>query len=78
MSTAELNQKKLDLIAWINELSDESMIGLLASFKTSAISNDWWEKLSKPQQTAIQRGLEDVENGQVFSSEQFWKRVKNG
>jgi hypothetical protein len=29
MSTAELNKTKLDLIAWINRLSDENVIAFL-------------------------------------------------
>lgn len=35
MSTAELNKKKLDLIAWINRLSDENVIEFLEGLKKS-------------------------------------------
>lgn len=31
MSNAELNKKKLDLIAWINRLSDEPIVDLASN-----------------------------------------------
>jgi hypothetical protein len=77
MSTAELNKKKLDLIAWINRLSDETIIEFLDGLKKSKSKVDWWEELIEEQQTLIQAGIDDVENGNVFSSIQFWKALKN-
>ena len=35
MSRAELNKKKLDLIAWINRLSDENSVEFLEGVKKS-------------------------------------------
>jgi len=78
MSTAELNKKKLDLIAWINRLSDENIIEFLDGLKKSKSKNDWWEELSENQQKMLQNGLDDIENGNVISSTQFWKELKNG
>jgi hypothetical protein len=78
MSTAELNKKKLDLIAWINRLSDENIIEFLDGLKKSKSKNDWWEELSVNQQKMLQNGLDDIENGNVISSTQFWKELKNG
>jgi hypothetical protein len=37
MSIAELNKKKLDLIAWINRLSDENIIEFLDGLKESKL-----------------------------------------
>jgi hypothetical protein len=77
MSTAELNQTKLDLIAWINRLSDENMIAFLDGLKKSKSKDDWWDDLSENQQKIVRNGLEDIESGNVISSAQFWEELKN-
>lgn len=78
MSTAELNQTKLDLIAWINRLSDENMIEFLDGLKRSKSKQDWWDDLSENQQKMLRNGMDDIESGNVISSSQFWKELKNG
>lgn len=78
MSTAELNQTKLDLIAWINRLSDENMIEFLDGLKKSKSKDDWWDDLSENQQKMLRNGKDDIESGNVISSSQFWEELKNG
>ena len=78
MSTAELNQTKLDLIAWNNRLSDENMIEFLDGLKRSKSKQDWWDDLSENQQKMLRNGMDDIESGNVISSSQFWKELKNG
>lgn len=78
MSTAELNKTKLDLIAWINKLSDENIIEFLDSLKSSSSNDDWWDELSISQKQLLKNGLEDIDKGNVISSSQFWKTLKNG
>jgi hypothetical protein len=78
MSTAELNQTKLDLIAWINRLSDENMIKFLDCLKKSKSKDDWWDDLSEYQQKMLRNGMDDIESGNVISSSQFWEELKNG
>ena len=78
MLTAELNQPKLDLIAWINRLSDENMIEFLDGLKKSKSKDDWWDDLSENQQRMLQNGMDDIKSRNVISSSQFWKELKNG
>ncbi len=78
MSTAELNKMKLDLIAWINKLSDENLIEFLDGLKRSKSNSDWWDSLSESQKKMVQNGLDDIEKGDIISSNQFWKELKNG
>lgn len=78
MSSAELNQKKLELIAWINRLTDEKVIEFLDGLKSSKTKDDWWDELSPSQQQLIRKGLNDIEAENVISSEQFWNKLKNG
>ena len=77
MSAAELYKAKLDLIAWINQLSDVQMIEFLEGLRNSEMKEDGWESLPESHKTQIEKGLEAMEKGDVLSSEVFWKRLKN-
>jgi hypothetical protein len=78
MSAAELNQKKLELIAWINRLTDAHIIEFLEGLKSSKSSDDWWDELSISQKQLLQKGLDDIDKGNVVSSSEFWNKLKNG
>ena len=77
MSVEEIKQTKSNLIGWIEQLSDTSMLSFLESLKDSKTDNDWWDNLSKSQIERINEGLADAENGRVVSSNDFWKKLKN-
>ena len=77
MSTAELNSIKLNLIAWINQLSDADVIGFLDGLRISRAKTDWWEELSSAQQKEILSGMKDTEDGKVMDSSRFWENLKN-
>jgi len=77
MSTAELNEIKLDLIAWINQISDVDLISLLEGIRNSRSKGDWWDELSTNQKKIILSGLRDAEAGKLISSRSFWKKLKN-
>jgi len=77
MSTAELNGIKLDLIAWINQLSDSDLIFFLDGLRVSRDKKDWWEELSTAQKKQVLAGLKDAEEGRVMDSETFWKKLNN-
>jgi len=78
MSVAEIKKTKLDLIAWIEQLSDVNMLTLLDSLRSSKSDNEWWDNLTENQKQHINEGLNDVENGRVVSSETFWNKLRNG
>ena len=78
MSAAEINQTKLSLIAWIEQLSDTSTLAFLEGLKESKSSNDWWENISESQRQHINKGLSDAKAGRTVSSSEFWNRLKNG
>lgn len=78
MSTAELNRKKLDLIAWINNLTDEHLIDILDDLKKSKTKkDDWWNELSEIQKKIVENGLKDIEQGDLISSSEFWNKLKS-
>jgi hypothetical protein len=78
MSVAEIKKAKLDLIAWIEGLSDVNLLTILNGLKDSRLEKDWWDDLSENQKRHLNEGLEDAKEGRVMSSEAFWKKLKNG
>lgn len=76
MSTADLNKIKLDLIAWINDLSDENVLAFMNGVRQSHTTEDWWDQLSNTQRESIEAGLKDVEAGRVMGSQAFHKILK--
>lgn len=77
MSTTELNRVKLNLIAWIHQLSDANLISFLEGLKNSNSQKDWWDELTEEQKKIVLNGLKDAEEGKLYSSEEFWKKIKN-
>ena len=77
MSAAELKGIKLNLIDWINQLSDADLIIFLDSLRISRAKSDWWEDLSVAQQKQVLAGLQDAENNKLMHSKDFWKSLTN-
>jgi len=77
MRISELNKKKLDLIAWINQLSNKNTIEFLDNLKRATSKDDWWDELSDNEQIKLQNGINNIKEGNVISSAQFWKELKN-
>jgi len=78
MSVAEIKKTKMDLIAWIEQLSDVNMLTVLDGLRNSRSDIDWWDNLTENQKQHISDGLNDAENGRIVSSSTFWDRLKNG
>jgi predicted transcriptional regulator len=72
----DVKEKKLDLIDWLVNLTDETIIEKVYDFKKTA-SQDWDEELSKEEKLGIERGLEDFEEGRVSTHEQVTERIKS-
>lgn len=77
MSVAEIKQTKMNLIAWIEQLSDVNMLSVLENLKNSKTNGDWWDELSESQKKSLNQGLKDIEAGRTVSSAEFWKRLKD-
>ena len=78
MTTAtELNGIKLNLIDWINGLTDAEIITFLDGLRISNSKKDWWNELSIQQQKQVLAGLQDANNENVLESNEFWSKLKN-
>ena len=77
MTTFELQTTRTELKAWIDNLNDESVLDLLHSIKlsTSELKKDWWNELTEREQEDVNVGLKDLEEGNILSSKEFWRKV---
>jgi len=62
--------QKLDLIRWITELNDLSVLAQVNAIKESVITESYTEMQS------IERGLEDIQQGRIISHTQARKRYE--
>ena len=77
MNRDELNRIKMDLIDWINKLSDADLIQFLDGLRISRAQNDWWEELPVAQNKQILAGLKDADEGKLMDSKKLWERLSN-
>jgi len=78
MSVAEVKETKTNLKAWIDQLSDVNMLNMLEGVRILNADKTSWNDLSEYQKENINAGLDDIKNGRVMSSEEFWQQLKNG
>ena len=63
-----IHTEKLDLIQWISDLNDSSVLNKLREIKNNYThSKDWGANLKKEELESINRGLKDLEEGRVHS-----------
>ena len=61
-----------ELIQWINNLDDQTLLGSLMGIMKATRKDDWANDVSAEEQRSIERGLEDLKSGRKVSSEDFW------
>jgi predicted transcriptional regulator len=64
--------EKSKLMKLLEETNDESII---ASIKKlfSTKKKDWWDELTEEQKEEINKGIEDFQNGRVYSYDEVMK-----
>ncbi len=63
---------KIELIEWLARLDDKSILTSLLQFKKANELGDWSDNLNPDQLESLQRGLSDLKNKNVISSQSFW------
>lgn len=63
---------KSDLIRWIQQIQDVSILNAISTLRQSFEKGDWFDSLSEAQKESIQRGMKETEEGKVYSSKEFW------
>jgi hypothetical protein len=62
MLNMDIRAEKLDLIEWIAQISDASVIREIKAIKKEKEA-DWWDALSANQKEDIEAGLVDLDQG---------------
>jgi predicted transcriptional regulator len=73
-----IQSEKNQLIQQIMELQDSSVIKKVREFLSKETKNDdWYHSLSNSEKKSIEKGLQDLENGNVVSHKDVMTSVKN-
>jgi predicted transcriptional regulator len=64
--------EKLELMKLLSETNDESILVSIKKIFTTQ-KKDFWEELTEEQKNEINKGIEDFENGRVYSYEEVIK-----
>lgn len=65
MSDSSLEKKKLEIIKWVTNLTDDTAIEKLRMLRQHPKKNDWWNEISEEEKNAIDKGLADIKAGRV-------------
>lgn len=63
---------KIELIEWLAKLDDKSLLTSLLQLKKANDQGEWSDNLTSEQLESLQRGLHDLKNKKVISSQTFW------
>jgi hypothetical protein len=73
-----ISAEKLDIIQRICEIQDNDLIDLIKNIidipHTS--KSDWWNQITQEEKESINRGLNDLEQGKVYSHDQIRKKYE--
>jgi predicted transcriptional regulator len=72
MKEVNLQSKKLELIQWLDSLTDLSVIEKIAFLKKQE-EEDWWDSTSEAEKKSINQGLRDAEDGKLIDHEEAKK-----
>jgi hypothetical protein len=67
---------KFELMEWLSKVDDSQILTSLLQFKKSTESGDWSAQLTKEQLESLHRGLSEMAQGKVVSSDDFWNSIE--
>ena len=77
MNSNEIKTEKLNLITWISQLQDISLIKKLKEFKISfEKEEDWYDLLSKTEKEDIEKANQSLREGKGISNEDAQLRIR--
>ena len=68
---------KFNLIAWISQLSDNTLISFLEGLRMSQAKGDWWDDLSSSQKKQVLKAIKEADKGNLHSSGDFRNKLHN-
>jgi hypothetical protein len=74
MNVMKLETRKINLINWISTLQEDDILNKVEKIQKE--TTDWWDTISNEDKTAINEGLEQLDNGQFFTRSQVRDKIK--
>ncbi|MBZ0246604.1 MAG: hypothetical protein K8H85_11710 [Cyclobacteriaceae bacterium] len=71
----DIQAEKLELIEWLANLNDASVIDKIKAIK-SRKDLDWWESLSEEQKQDIEAGISDLDSGRKKPFNQVIRKLR--
>jgi predicted transcriptional regulator len=69
-----LAAKKLDIISWITNLKDESILRKIESLREE--ETDWWDTIGEDERAEIVEGLSQLDRGESVAHEEVMAKYK--
>lgn len=66
MATANIQERKLELIQWLSIIDDASLIEKVAKVRDESV-RDWWSEISEAEKESIAKGVDQADAGQLRS-----------
>ncbi len=73
MDELSIEKEKLQIIKWIINLKDDSVIVRLRMLRMNPKKLDWWNEITDEEKAAIDKGLADIKSGRVRSHKEAKK-----
>jgi len=67
---------KLDLVQKILNTKNPSLLLKINTIFQKEVEKDWWDQLPHEVQDSIFEGIQDIENGNIFTHEQVIQEAK--
>jgi hypothetical protein len=73
-----ISAEKLDIIQRICEIQDNDFIDLIKNIIDIPVTtnSDWWSTITLEEKESINRGLNDLKHGKVFTHDQVRKKYE--
>jgi len=74
----DISTEKLGIIQRICEIQDNDLLDLIKNIvdSSSASKTDWWDQITQEEKESINRGLNDLEQGKVYSHDQVREKYE--
>jgi predicted transcriptional regulator len=71
----DIQAEKLNLIKWLTDVEEPSVIEQLVALKNEQQHN-WWDEIGEDEKAEIEEGLRQADNGEVFSHEEVMAKYQ--
>jgi predicted transcriptional regulator len=71
----DIQVEKLNLIKWLTEVEEPSVIEQFIALKNEQ-QRDWWEQISDDEKSDIEKGLAQADKGEVSTHEEVMAKYQ--